>query len=191
MGVPILTTSSNKGSTSPADRDDWILHPRIFQQIQKLCKHTFPLDACTNGKGDNTLCSHCYSPEDSFLNRDLKGEFVWINPTFKRANEFLEACFAQNCEYPDQVGPCILLPCWHQFADILELRHMSLLKHYAPVTHLFSQPREDLAMRHKMAGLPWGVNVCYNPLEQMAFYAQARQGRQVLDFQAKVGDQSA
>lgn len=46
-------------------------------------------------------------------------------------------------------------------------------------------------MRHKMARLPWGVNVYYDPLEQMDFYAQVRQGRQVLDFQAKVGEQSA
>ena len=68
MRVPTLTTSSiNKG--------DWMLHLRFFKQIQKTYNHTFTLDACTNSNDDNVLCSHYYSPEDSFLNRDLKGEF--------------------------------------------------------------------------------------------------------------------
>ena len=52
------------------------------------------LDAGNNSKGDNVLCSRYWSTEDSFLNKDLKGEFVKLNPTFKRAIKFLEAYFA-------------------------------------------------------------------------------------------------
>ena len=167
-----------------------MLHPRIFKQIQKLCKHTFILDACANHSGDNALCAQYCSPEDSFLSRDLQGEFVWLNPPFKCANEFLEAYFAQKHEYPDQVGASILLPCWRQFADIPELRRMSLLKHYAPGTHLFIQPGQDSAKRHEMAGVPWGVNMYYDPPTRTTFYVQAHQGRQALVFQAKVGEQS-
>ena len=99
-----------------------MIHPKIFKQIHKLSNHTFTLDACANSQGDNALCSRYCSVEDSFLEKDLKGEFVWLNPPFKRANEFLEAYFAQKRMYPDQVGACILLPCWRQFANIPELR---------------------------------------------------------------------
>ena len=111
-GVPALTTSSDGAAPATIDSDDRMLHPRIFKQIQKLCNHTFTMDACANSNGDNALCPRYCSSEDTFLSKDLKGEFVWINPPFKRANEFLEAYFAQKREYPDQVGACILLPCW-------------------------------------------------------------------------------
>ena len=126
-GVPAYTPTDRTGTVS-VDTDDRMLHPKIFKQIQKLSNHTFTLDACANSKGDNALCSRYCSVEDSFLNKDLKGEFVWLNPPFKHANEFLEAYFAQKRTYPDQVGACILLPCWRQFANIPELRQMTILK---------------------------------------------------------------
>ena len=87
IGVPIHTPT-DRTCTDSADNDDRMLHPKIFKQLQKLSNHTFTLDACANSKGDNALCSRYCSVEDSFLNRDLKGEFVWLNPPFKRANEF-------------------------------------------------------------------------------------------------------
>ena len=119
-GVPTHTLTNRSGVVT-ADTDDRMLHPKIFKQIQKLSNHTFKLDACANRKGDNALCTRYCSVEDSFLQRDLKGEFVWLNPPFKRANEFLEAYFTQKRAYPDHVGACILLPCWRQFANIPEL----------------------------------------------------------------------
>ena len=94
-GVPTHTPIERNGIVS-ADTDDRMLHPKIFKQIQKLSHHTFTLDACTNNKGDNVLCARYCSVEDSFLDKDLKGEFVWLNPPFKRANEFLEAYSAQK-----------------------------------------------------------------------------------------------
>ena len=94
-GVPTHTPTDRNGTDS-ADPDDRMLHPKIFKQIQKLSNHTFTLDACANSKGDNALCTRYCSVEDSFLQRDLKGEFIWLNPPFKRAHEFLEAYFAQK-----------------------------------------------------------------------------------------------
>ena len=41
------------------------------------------------------------SPKDSFLNRDLQGDFVSLSPPFKCVNEFLEANFAKKCKYLD------------------------------------------------------------------------------------------
>ena len=87
-----------------------MLHPKVWKQIQALCNQEFTLDACANSNGDNILCSKYCSPTDSFLQKDLKDEFVWINPPFKRAKEFLEAYFTQKRQYPEHVGACILLP---------------------------------------------------------------------------------
>ena len=84
-----------------------MIHPKIFKQLQKLSNHIFTLDACANSKGDNALCSRYCSVEDSFLDKNLKGEFVWLNPPLKRANEFLEAYFTQKRTYPKHVGACI------------------------------------------------------------------------------------
>ena len=124
-----------------------MLHPKIFKQIQNSSNHTFTLDARTNSKGDNALCARYCSVEDSFLDKDLKGEFVWLNPPFKRAREFLEAYFAQKRAYPGQVGACILLPCWRQFANIPKLRQMTILKQFTPGTHLYSQPGQGQSNR--------------------------------------------
>ena len=95
-----------------------MIQPQIFKQLQELSNHTFTLDACANSKGDNALYSQYCLVEDSFLTKDLKGEFVWLNPPFKRATKFLEAYFAQRRAYPDHVGTFILLPCWRHFANI-------------------------------------------------------------------------
>ena len=190
IGVP-AHTPTHRNCTGSTDNDDRMLHPKIFKQVQKLSNHTFTLDACANSKGDNVLCSRYCSVEDLFLTRDLKGEFVWLNPPFKRANEFLEAYFAQKRAYPDQVGACILLPCWRQFANIPELRQMTVLKQFTPGTHLFSQPGQDQSHRRNMAGVPWAVNVYYDPPRRSTFHAQAHQGRQALVFTVKVGEQRA
>ena len=42
-----------------------------------------------------------------------------------------------------------------------------------------------------MSGVPWAVNVYYDPLRRSTFHAQAHQGRQALVFTAKVGEQRA
>ena len=42
-----------------------------------------------------------------------------------------------------------------------------------------------------MAGVPWAVNVYYDPPRRSTFHAQAHQGRQALVFTAKVGEQRA
>ena len=189
-GIPVHRPTDRSG-TLAEDTDDRMIHPKIFKHLQKLSNHTFTLDACANSKGDNALCTCYCSVEDSFLNRDLKGEFVWLNPPFRRAHEFLEAYFAQKRMYPDHVGACILLPCWRQFANIPELRQMTILKQFTPGTHLFSQPGEGQSNRKDMAGVPWAVNVYYDPPRHSTFHAQAHQGRQALVFTAKVGEQRA
>ena len=42
-----------------------------------------------------------------------------------------------------------------------------------------------------MAGVPWAVNVYYDPPRRSTFHAQAQQGRQALVFKAIVGEQRA
>ena len=42
-----------------------------------------------------------------------------------------------------------------------------------------------------MAGVPWAVNVYYDPPQCSTFHAQAHEGRQALVFKAKVGEQRA
>ena len=175
--VPVHTPTDRTGIVS-ADTDDRMLHPKIFKQIQKLSNHTFTLDTCANSKGDNVLCARYCAIEDSFLNKDLKGEFVWLNLPFKRAHEFLEAYFAQKRTYPDHVVACILLPCSRQFANIPELRQMTVLKQFTPGTQLFNQPGQGQSNRKYMAGVPWVVNVYYDPPRRSTFHAQAHQGRQ-------------
>ena len=115
---PHTHTPTKRNGIVSADTDDRMLHPKIFKQIQKLRNHTFTLDARTNSKGDNALCARYCSIEDSFLDKDLKGEFVWLNPPFKRAKEFLEAYFAQKRAYPRlsrrmYFTPLLALVCQH------------------------------------------------------------------------------
>ena len=76
IGVRVHITTDSKG-TDIVDKDDPMIHPKIFKQIQKLCNHTFTWDACANKKGDNALCSQCCFVEDLFLTKYLKGEFLF------------------------------------------------------------------------------------------------------------------
>ena len=65
---------------------------------------------------------------------------------------------------------------------------MIVLKQFTPGTHLFSQPGQDQSNKQDMAGVPWAVNVYYDPPRPSTFHAHVHQGRQALVFKAKVGE---
>lgn len=83
-----------------------------FDRLQRLSGRTFTVDACANPSGDNALCTRFFSANNSFLKQDLGNEFLWINPPFSRAFDFLTHYFAQKRQNPQKVGACIMLPHW-------------------------------------------------------------------------------
>ena len=155
------------GQFDHADRSDRMFHPEHFAHVQTLVSHPFTLDACCNPNGNNSLCERYCSTQDSFLNRSLQNEFVWLNPPFKNVKPFLDHYFSERQKTPDSTGACILLPAWRCFTEHPELAKLWKIVQYPKGSRLFSQPSVDGLSRVNMPGIPWAVNVYYHPLQQL------------------------
>ena len=96
------------------NRDDRCLRREWFERIQRQVGRTFTLDACANDSGDNALCARYCSPQQSFLERSLAGEHVWINPPFSNIRAFIDHYLAEKRRHPQTTSGCLLVPDWRQ-----------------------------------------------------------------------------
>lgn len=80
---------------------------------------------------------------------------------------FLDHYFTEWKKTPDSTGACILLPAWRCFTKHPELSKLRKLMHYPKGTRLFSQPLKDGHSCVKVLGIPWAVNVYYQPPQQL------------------------
>ena len=129
-----------------------------FRSIEVLLDRKFTLDGCSCDGGANALVDSYCCPTDSFFNKDLCGEFTWINPPFNNLKAFLDHYLACKARSPSNTSACIVLPDWDG-TDWNELvRHMKLIRGYKEGTELFWDSDGKL-----MPGTPWGIRVYYDP----------------------------
>ena len=155
--VPVPKVPVTQGQVPHTDdsHDDRMILSARFAEIQKLIPHRFTLDVCADVRGHNSLCPRYCSLKNDFLRRDLRNEFIWMNPPFRSARVFLDHYMTQRMAHPESVGGCILLPAWSSLTSHSCLRAMRKLVHYPKGTRLFSQPVEnDPSRRLPMAGIP-------------------------------------
>jgi hypothetical protein len=105
------TTDSltDKAATDTSDR---MLSPDIFRELQDLTSRQFTLDACCNDNGSNALVSKFCSKSNSFLETDVQGEHVWLNPPFNQLREFISHYLQCKAKSPHTTSACILVPKW-------------------------------------------------------------------------------
>ena len=158
-GEPPPSESENARTT--ADTADRMLDPMVFKNIQSKIGKAFTIDACCNNAGTNRLVNRYCTPRDSFLDKDVGGEVVWLNPPFNDMSRFIAHYKRCKAKRPYDTAACILVPAW-QGPHTHLLRGMQLVEEFPKGTRLFSAPTMG-EHRRDMPGVPWPVRVYYDP----------------------------
>ena len=155
-----LSGSGASATSPPANIDRMILHSE-FQKIERLVGHAFTWDAACNDSGDNALCRNYSCPSRNFLDTDVSGQRVWINPPYSLIRQFVQHYKQCKQKNPSNTSACFLLPKWS--GDwAAELTGMQLIREYPIGSVIFSAPTPTGA-RRVMGGIPWPVQVWYDP----------------------------
>jgi hypothetical protein len=134
---------------------------REFDTIQARMPQKFTMDACSNDSGDNAMCTVFACPSDSFLDKNVCGHTVWINPPFAKISQFVRHYLTCKARSPQNTSACILIPAWPGKHRRL-LQGMELMHRYERGHVLFSAPRTD-GSRSVMPGIPWPVEIWHDP----------------------------
>ena len=192
---PSSPPSSSQPALSPPRRDWWNREDHAilrfeFDRIAHRIGHPFTLDACADPQGSNALVPNFCSPTRDFLHEPLAGQHVWLNPPFSRMDEFIDHYLAEKARSPQDTSACILVPAWRK-ATHPGLWGMRLVAQYEPGTPLFTAPCTD-GSRTPLPGIPWGVNVFYDPPRPTVFSAlQTEEGRLALRLPGRIAGASA
>jgi Reverse transcriptase (RNA-dependent DNA polymerase)/RNase H-like domain found in reverse transcriptase/Integrase zinc binding domain/Chromo (CHRromatin Organisation MOdifier) domain/Retroviral aspartyl protease len=131
-----------------------------FDKIQAMLPKAFSFDACANDSGDNAMCAKFASVSHSFLDTNVRGHTVWLNPPFARITQFVRHYLQCKAGSPGNTSACILIPAWHGKHRKL-LQGMQLLHRYETGHVLFNAPTSD-GGRQVMPGIPWPVEIWYD-----------------------------
>lgn len=77
----------------PAGTQQRRVRPQILQDIQALVPDVFTFEACTDELGLNRVLGSKTKrahEHDSFLNKDLRGEHIFMNPPFSNPVPFIK-----------------------------------------------------------------------------------------------------
>ena len=141
--------------------DDRMLRPDIFTKLQAKIGRAFTIDACCNDDGSNKLVDRFCSGSNDFLQTDVAGETIWLNPPFRALEPFIRHYVQCKRRRPHDTSACIVVPVWHGSHERL-LKGMQVLQEFTKGTRLFTAPTSD-GGRRQMPGIPWPVRIYYDP----------------------------
>ena len=114
-----------------------------FDRLQQLSDRQFSFDACCSDDGSNKLCNDFASPSKSFLEQDVSGHHVWLNPPVALAESCLDHMLKCWHKDSDNTSACILLPASMAFLASSDLHSMRLLHKYSSGSRIFQSFKED------------------------------------------------
>jgi len=155
------------------DVGDRRLSPDIVREICVELGIELTLDGASNDKGTNAQCDRYCSPSKSFLETQVDGETIWLNPPFNQIDEFLDHYMVCKRRAPD-TSTCLVLPDW-QAPWRAKVSHMKVVKKFPAGSYLFDQPVNGV--RKRMGPTPWGVSVYYDPPVMNHVYAASAAAR--------------
>lgn len=133
-----------------------------FERIQTLSNRSFNLDAFSLPSGSNALCADFCSPRRSFFATPLQGKHIWINAPFHMLHSVIEHYLSEKSKSPSDTSACILVPKWaHSWRPLLI--GMKKLMDYPCGYPLFESPPSDGAPAKALHGIPFEVEVWYDP----------------------------
>jgi Reverse transcriptase (RNA-dependent DNA polymerase)/RNase H-like domain found in reverse transcriptase/Integrase zinc binding domain/Chromo (CHRromatin Organisation MOdifier) domain/Retroviral aspartyl protease len=142
------------------DKNDRCILESKFKWLQAMLPHELTFDACANDDGSNAMCAEFSSPSRSFLDTDVRGHNVWLNPPFARTSQFIRHYLQCKAGSPSNTSACILIPAWRGKHRKL-LQGMQLLHRFETGHVLFNAPTMA-GSRTVMPGIPWPVEIWYD-----------------------------
>lgn len=133
------------------DRDDWMLHLRIFLQLAAVAG-PFDVDACADPVGFNSHCEAFWSIIDRCTDHDWAGRRIYCNPPFGQIADILDHFWFCYWQAPADTAATFVLPVWLTSAWWKLLAGAVVVGHYAPGSSLFTRP--DWAQATATAPLP-------------------------------------
>ena len=151
-----LRTVMKKRKKKDAIPSAWRLIDSAFDELHS--EFHFTLEACCDDDGLNRHHELAYcSSKDSFLDKNVTGQSVFINPPWKLAKECVEHMHTCHAKDPLNTKAVVVLPDWHTFKDCTT--HMRLHKTVPAHESLFTKStEEDHSARIPVNPAPWAVN---------------------------------
>ena len=108
-----LVLSSNRLPKTRLHTNIWRLVDSEFDSLNAL--FSFTLEACRDPNGSNRHdLPSFYSGKDSFLSRDIMGQFVYCNPPWSLAVQCVDHIRTCHSKSPMNTKAVIVLPNWPQ-----------------------------------------------------------------------------
>ena len=135
-----------------------------FLKLQTLSR-TFTLDGFSNPSGSNALCKEFCSPDRSFFSTDIAGQHLWVNPPFHLLQSILDRYLLEKSKSPLNTSACFVVPKWSASWRPLLLGMKKLIE-YPEGYPLFELPSNLQQGMRPLKGIPWPVEVYYDPPQQ-------------------------
>ena len=142
-------------AAKPRPRVDWRLVDEEFDRLHRELH--FTVEACCDDKGLNGHAGlPFYSPSRDFLQADVAGECVYMNPPWKHAKAMIEHLRSCHARAPTTTRALVVLPKWPSFDAVIE--GFTLYREFAARRQLFTRsPENDGSQRDTVAPAPWPV----------------------------------
>lgn len=136
-----------------------------FDNMRRALRWSPTIDGACNDSGDNAQVKENFCcPGRSFLVTSLAGQKVYCNPPWSMAAQFLCHYFQEKVKDPYNTSAVFVLPAWRGADFTRYTKGMMLVKQYAKGTPgLFWAKKAGSDERAPMPGIPWAVNVWYDP----------------------------
>ena len=132
-----LTTSADE--KRPYDYSDFQLEDTYFNALEQEFG-PFDLDGAADRDGTNSHLTTFYSKDNSFLDADVSGKTIWLNPPFRSIPKFLSHYLYNKMKNPENTSAVIVVPHDPTATWWPLLFQMTQVRHWAAGMQLFTLP---------------------------------------------------
>ena len=149
-----------EANASKFKTNDWMLDRIRFKELEKLYG-PFDLDACADNLGRNSQLKHYCCPNDSFLEKDVSGQSIYMNPPYDNVYAFLRHYMDCKEKKPETTRGLFVLPAWEGAAWYKEFAtKFKRVNRFHRGTQLFSRPsKKEPGKRVRTGPIRWPVDI--------------------------------
>ena len=128
------------------DTDDWKLREELFNELHLYLQQYWldgrklSLDGGADVVGNNALVFPFCSEVDSLLDRDLRGEDLWLNPAFSKIKALLQHVRSAWQSSPHDTSATLLIPEWTTEPFWRLTKGARVIARYPKGTRAFTSP---------------------------------------------------
>ena len=150
------------------DSDDWQFSKEKFAALEsRYGPHT--VDGACDSKGHNALVRRKYfSRYNSFLENNLRGENIWLNPPFRLMHRFLLHYLQSKLRDPT-LRMTLVAPAWKSARWFPLLQNFKLVEEIPAGTQLFTAPTGGGRVRKEVGPTPWPVLVLRDSSDRVSY----------------------